>query len=137
MTYFGTVMARKKTIKEPKTAVIPIRFSPEYLCRIDKVAGQLGTSRSSLIVYLIQCFVDQFERLGEVTLPLNWKRQVEEMDGRTKASCDLKDATLKALQDYEKTRYPKPSCSASSLNEKNAEPNLEVHKRNNAQDVGK
>ena len=125
---------KRKINKPAKTDVLPIRIGPKLLEHLDEVAQKLGTNRSSLVVYLTRCFVEQFEALGEVVLPLNWKKQIESMDGRTKISRETKkdlEAILAVVRESEQRQFSKPLISAASTSERSASPSDEAHLGNN------
>lgn len=71
-------------VKERLTIPIPTRFPENQVERMDIAVDQTGLgSRSALIKYIVNIFLNDFEKRGIDAFPSNWKEIVESLDGRT------------------------------------------------------
>jgi hypothetical protein len=67
-----------------KSMPIPVRLSFDMIERLEKCAAKLGLpSRTALLKMCVTSFLDDFERNGIAGLPLDWRKIVRDLDGRT------------------------------------------------------
>lgn len=68
----------------PLGAQLPVRLDPEVEAALERIAVQNETTKSALIRLLAKTFVDQVvDDSGRVTLPPDWKRQLQKADRRS------------------------------------------------------
>ncbi len=60
-----------------------IRIAKSVLPRLDRAAKRIGSNRSAMVKFLIQTFLDKFERGGLGALPHDWENVMHDLDGRT------------------------------------------------------
>lgn len=73
-------------INVAETKPIPVRLGDEIIARLDKAAKRLGTKRAGIIRFLVDSWLDDFEKRGRASLPVNWPEILEALDNRTAAS---------------------------------------------------
>lgn len=67
----------------PMGSQLPVRLDEETSLRLDRIASESGTTKSSLIRLLAKSFTDHCLKEGRVVLPMNWKELLKAPDGRT------------------------------------------------------
>jgi predicted DNA-binding protein len=82
LTFFSYCITSSSVRRKP----IAIRLPEEIIERLDVVADRIGATRSMVIRFLVQTWVEHFEKYGAAALPPDWERLVDEMDGRTRAA---------------------------------------------------
>ena len=59
-------------MSKPITKPIPVRIPVEWIPRIEKVAGKLGSNRSRIVAFAVQKFTEHAENQEVVTMPPDW-----------------------------------------------------------------
>lgn len=63
---------------------ISVRLSPEMIARLKRVADSMHLeNRAAVIKLCVSSFLDDYEKGGYTTLPLDWGAILKDMDGRT------------------------------------------------------
>ena len=63
---------------------IPIRLSFEMIERLENVAKKMGLdSRTAVIKMCVLSFLEDFEKNGVAGLPLDWRKIIHDLDGRS------------------------------------------------------
>jgi predicted DNA-binding protein len=65
-----------------QTKPIPVRLPDDVVKRLDKAATKIGHKRASLMRYLIETWLEEFERKGKLMLPENWEQILQSFDSR-------------------------------------------------------
>jgi metal-responsive CopG/Arc/MetJ family transcriptional regulator len=66
------------------TVPIPIRLGEDIIARLDEAAKRLGNNRASLVRFLIDSWLADYESRGNAFLPPNWEAIMAGYDHRTK-----------------------------------------------------
>ena len=79
---------------------IPIRLSFDMIKRLEDVAIKMGlSSRTAVLKMCVQSFLEDFEKNGVAGLPLDWRRIIHELDGRSQRySHPEKEPALKGTE---------------------------------------
>ena len=64
-------------------AALNIRMDAEMDAELDRVASELGTSKSALIRLLARTFVDHLKKTGSLGVPVDWKALLKSSDKRS------------------------------------------------------
>jgi uncharacterized protein (DUF1778 family) len=68
------------------TKPIPIRLTAETIRNLDSAAEVLGfQNRTDIIKLCVKSFLQEMDRHGRITLPLEWREMLDQMDGRRPA----------------------------------------------------
>ena len=63
---------------------LSIRLSFEMIERLENAAKKMGLgSRMAILKMCVQSFLDDFEKNGVAGLPLDWRKIVHDLDGRS------------------------------------------------------
>lgn len=98
---------------------LPLRLTGETIDRLDRIAARLGLTRSGVIKFCTQSFLDDFERHGTAILPLNWRDILHSYDGRVARHLppavaeDVNRAVIPQVRNFASAarpeiRYPRP-----------------------------
>lgn len=68
------------------TKPIPIRLGADTIKRLDKAAARIGNNRAGIVRFLVESWLEEFERTGKAELPVQWKKIIAATDGRTSES---------------------------------------------------
>lgn len=109
----------------PETKPIPVRLGDDVITRLDRASKRIGSNRASVIRFLVDSWLDHFEKHGRASLPPNWEELVNSMDNRTVESrqkikklsvesqnlqvpaAQIAELGMKALRERKSSKYPK------------------------------
>ena len=69
-----------------ETKPIPVRLTGDVTSRLDKAAKRIGNNRAGIIRFLIDSWLENFEKKGMASLPPNWEEILAASDHRRKES---------------------------------------------------
>jgi hypothetical protein len=72
---------------------IPIRLTGDVIKRIDRIAERFGMTRSGVVKFCTQSFLEEFESSGKSALPINWREILHNLDGRVSRHRQSQTAT--------------------------------------------